>query len=680
MLVLGVTRTAAQRPTTGNYSDPLGISRDNPETQIQYGNIPGVIDNDAPPVEDTVSKPPRVRRPLESYFFNDSMRVRPNFAWNVSMRENKIREIVIDTALVEFQVDYPALQNSVGAAYLGNLGAAVVPLNFFARPHYRDFTFAEPFDVYRITPERARYFNVKHPFTHLSYIFSGQTRKLEENFSVAHAQNISPSSGFNVDYHSRGTRGMYRHQAARQKNLSVAFSHTGKKYTVHAGYIYNMANLRENGGVVRMTDITDTIFQLPDLIDVNLQDARNVLKNNIFYITQSYGIPLRRLSEEDFSIADRSSVFFGHSFQYSRYFKKYTDTKTGSGDFYEDWFINSTESRDSIFEGVVSNRLFVQIQPWDREGVIGTINAGVGNDLLRYYQFRLDNYLQGRGSTEKKSATFVYGSIEGRIKRYVSWNANIEYHPFGFRSQDLTLGGNLALSAFIKERPITLTGSIVHEQREPGYWTANYFSNHFAWQNSFSKETETRIAASLAVPIIGLEVGAYHSINTDKIYFDASKRPAQHGGAVNVSGLYAKKDFRAGGFHFNHRVLLQWSTEQEVIPVPLASAFLSYFFEFNVVKNVLRLQLGIDGRYNTKYYAFGYNPATAQFYNQREKELGNYLMLDAFVAAKWKRMRVLVKMQHANEDLFGERNYFTVLRYPLNMRMLKFGFSWTFYD
>ena len=147
-----------------------------------------------------------------------------------------------------------------------------------------------------------------------------------------------------------------------------------------------------------------------------------------------------------------------------------------------------------------------------------------------------------------------------------------------------------------------------------------------------------------------------------------------------MSGLYLKKDFRLGGFHLNHRVLYQYSSAQEAVPVPMLSAYLSYYFEFNVVRDVLRLQIGLDGRYNTKYYAFGYNPATMQFYNQREKQLGNYPMIDAFVAAKWKRMRILAKFQHLNEDLFGSRDYFTVLHYPQNKRMFKLGFSWSFYD
>ena len=112
----------------------------------------------------------------------------------------------------------------------------------------------------------------------------------------------------------------------------------------------------------------------------------------------------------------------------------------------------------------------------------------------------------------------------------------------------------------------------------------------------------------------------------------------------------------------------------------MLSATATYFYEFSVVKNVLRLQLGVDAYYNTSYYGPGYNPATMQFYNQREVKTGNYLWMDAFLSGKWKRVRLLVKLQHFNYELFGGRRYFQTAHYPLNRRMLKFGVSWNFYD
>ena len=98
------------------------------------------------------------------------------------------------------------------------------------------------------------------------------------------------------------------------------------------------------------------------------------------------------------------------------------------------------------------------------------------------------------------------------------------------------------------------------------------------------------------------------------------------------------------------------------------------------LRDLLRCQLGVDGRYTTEYYAQGWNPATAQFYNQREKQIGDYIKADLFLNAKWKRMRIFLKLEHANEDMFGSRHYFTVPDYPLNRRIFKYGFSWSFYD
>lgn len=116
------------------------------------------------------------------------------------------------------------------------------------------------------------------------------------------------------------------------------------------------------------------------------------------------------------------------------------------------------------------------------------------------------------------------------------------------------------------------------------------------------------------------------------------------------------------------------------MPLPLVSAFLSYYYEFWIKRDVLRVQIGLDGRFNTKYYVQGYNPALSVFYNQNEVEVGNYPYIDAFVSAKWKRMRILIKYQHLNKGLFGNNEYFSIAKYPLNPGMLKIGLSWAFYD
>jgi len=112
----------------------------------------------------------------------------------------------------------------------------------------------------------------------------------------------------------------------------------------------------------------------------------------------------------------------------------------------------------------------------------------------------------------------------------------------------------------------------------------------------------------------------------------------------------------------------------------MAAAYLSYYYEFWVTRNVLRVQLGLDGHYTTKYYAPSYNPALSAYYNQRELEVGGYPYVDAFLMGKWKRMRIFIKYQHLNKGLFGSGAYFSAAGYPQNPGMFKLGISWGFYD
>ena len=242
------------------------------------------------------------------------------------------------------------------------------------------------------------------------------------------------------------------------------------------------------------------------------------------------------------------------------------------------------------------------------------------------------------------------------------------------------MDGNVVLRAYIRELPLILSGRFKQEFRSPAYWQENLLSNHYMWFNSFDKESETRLEVNFSVPSIALEVGLWQGIMGNMIYYNGSSNIAQHSDIVSLTSLYARKDFRIAGFHFDHRALVQISSDESVLPVPALSAYLSYYYEFWVKRDVLRVQLGLDARYNTSYYAPSYNPALSAFFNQRDVRVGDYPYVDAYLSAKWKRMRILLKYQHLNQGLFGNGEYFQVARYPLNPGMFKMGISWSFYD
>ena len=678
--------------------------RNGENTNIYGSTIPGMEGTgmegeEGMEADTTATKKKRERKPLESYYFTDTVRALPNWKWNVDRYYNRVNIMPLDTTLSDWRIDYVFYRKGVGDMALGGLGQSSQPVNWFDRNQDRDFTFARGYDAYTARIENVPFYNSKKPLTNLTYLESGQKRYREEHFELVHSQNITPSLSANVSYKARSTMGRYDWQRTKNHALSVGAAYTGKRYSVHAAYMNNMVDTRENGGVVGEWAIADTVFEMPSGVPMRLasSEAHNHYRNHSVFVKQAYAIPFERVTEYDFSIADLSAMYIGHQFEYNSWSKVYTDKKAsytnerGSYDddgnyipttheYYDDWFINPETTRDSISERLISNKIFVQVQPWDRYGAVSTIDGGVGFDIHTYSYMRLKDYVRGNMTRDKRTSWYVYGAASGMIKRYADWRADVKYHPSGYRGGDLSVGAEITLRAFIREHPLILTGRFRQELRSPSYWHENLFSNHYVWFNSFGKESETRFEVSFSVPDIALELGAWQGVVKNMIYYGNDSRVAQNPGIVSLTSLYARKDFRIAGFHLDHRALVQITSDEHVLPVPTFSAYLSYYYEFWVKRDVLRVQVGLDGRFNTAYYAPGYNPALSAFYNQREVKIGNYPYIDAFISAKWKRMRILLKVQHLNMNLFGNGEYFQVARYPLNPRMFKLGISWSFYD
>ena len=645
------------------------------------------------------TKKKKPRKPLESYFFVDSVRAMRNFMWHIDRDYNTVELDKIDTTLMKWRLDYPHYHKRLGNNSVGGLGQASTEVNYFERTRSREFTFSQPYDAYTYSLESVPFYNMKHPYIWMTYLESGQKRYREEHFEIMASQNINPSTSVSLNYRSRGSRSKYDVSRVKNNNFAGTVAHTGRRYSVHAGYTHNIVEQQESGGVVGDWAITDTVFEMPSGIPMRLAkaEAKNIYRNNAFFIKQSVGIPLVRMTPRDFSMADLPAVYVGHTFEYNEWSKVYTDKYATYRDerysrnpngtynshtdtYYKDWFLNPEKSRDSTYERIITNRIFVQAQPWDRNGVVGTIDGGVGVDVHTYSQSGLEEYLSGKIKKENKVAWFAYAGTQGKIRKYADWGAKFRIYPSGYRGGDYDISARIALTAFIKNKPLTLSGSFSESMTSPGYWQNNWYSNHYRWSNDFKKEGETRFNVSVTMPDYGIEAGFWQSVLRNKIYYGADCLPTQHSGAVSVTSVYLQKNFHIKGVHLDHRVLLQFTSNKEVVPLPLFSAFISYYYEFWVKRDVLRLQVGMDGRFNTKYYVQGYNPALSVFYNQNETEVGNYPYLDAFIAAKWKRMRILLKYQHWNHNLFGNNEYFSVARYPLNPGMFKIGISWTFYD
>ena len=482
------------------------------------------------------TKKNKVRKPLESYFFSDSIRSLRNFMWHIDREYNTVKVEPIDTTLNLWRLDYPHYHKRLGNNSVGGLGQASTEVNYFERTKSREFTFAQPYDAYTYRTENVPFYNMKHPYIWMTYLESGQKRYREEHFEIMASQNINPSTSFSINYRSRGSRSKYDVSRVKDNNLSATVAHTGRRYSVHAGYTRNKIEQQESGGVVGDWAITDTVFEMPSGVPMRLAsaEAKNVYVNNSFFVKQSIGIPFVRMTERDFSMSDLPAIYLGHTFEYNAWSKVYSDKYAKYKDerysrnpngtysshtdiYYKDWFQDPEKSRDSTYERIITNRIFVQAQPWDRNGVVGTIDGGIGIDVHTYSQFQPKDYLSGKQQKENLTSWFTYVGAQGKIRKYADWGANFKIYPSGYRGGDYEIDARASLSAYIKKKPITLSGSFSESMTSAGYWQSHWNSNHYRWENNFKKEGETRFNILFTVPDHGIELSFWQSILRNNI-------------------------------------------------------------------------------------------------------------------------------------------------------------------
>ena len=150
--------------------------------------------------QDSTKKEKRPRRPLESYFFSDSIRSLRNFQWTIDRNTNKVIVAPIDTTLALWRLDYPHQHKRLGNNSTGGLGQASEEVNYFERTTSRDFTFVQPYDAYAYSLENVPFYNMKHPYIWMTYLESGQKRYREEHFEITTSQNINPSTSVSLNY------------------------------------------------------------------------------------------------------------------------------------------------------------------------------------------------------------------------------------------------------------------------------------------------------------------------------------------------------------------------------------------------------------------------------------------------------------------------------------------------
>ncbi len=658
-----------------------------------------------------IKNTPRI---LLTYVFSDTVKNQRMFLWNADTYFNKPVNIDPDTTYNDWIVETPNQKNDVGATYLGVAGSAMLYNNWFKRPQLEAFPFFEYYLPYSYTTETLPFYNTKTPYTELAYwgtLFAN--KKMEEtNIRFLHTQNFTPSFNFNFLYERFGGGGMLLNEKTDTRTLAFTGNYLGKRYVAQGGYLFNRIKRDENGGVSDPSMVLDTLLD-SKVIPVTLKKANNALKRSTLFLTHSYGIPFHFLKKKNAAadslsaaIADSlktindgeivavkpdslnfgegTMAYIGHSFDASFYTKKYTDQialsdELGREFYHNKFYINPTESADSMRVAKVENRLFLNLQPWAKEAIVSKVSAGIGHQYLSLYGFRQEYFLSGNSNSTQNNM-YIYFGAGGQLKKYFSWNGLGIYNFAGYYQNDFTIDGSMTFSSYPKnmKQGIHLTGKIHLEQERPNYFYNNAYTNHYVWENDFAKTTDTRVEAKLEIPDWKMEAFVGYAMLNNNIYFDSLSVVRQNTEAMSIFTAYLKKDFTLWKFHMDNKILFQASSNEEVVPLPTLALDLRYYFQFELVKNVLTAQLGANATFTTKYFAPGYSPALGVFYNQKVEEIGENPYIDLFVNLQWKRASIFVKYINMAQG-WPTSDHFSAFRYIRPQKALKLGIHWPFY-
>lgn len=647
-----------------------------------------------------VENTPRI---LETAFLPDSLYYKRLVAWKHDRWFNRVEPFEWDTTFNYHFHDYPYLKEDIGGTFLGMTGSAVQTYNFFKREDPRStVSYYAPYESWTYTASSIPMFNTKTPYTELAYygnLLNSETTS-NDDIRIFTTQNILPSLNVALEYKTYGGAGILKNQKARNKTGYAAANWIGKKYLAHGGIIWNSVNRVENGGVYNISDVKDTVLQDIREVDVFLGSATNQYMKRTVFFDQSLRLPLSFIEDlrhrgdtayvrKDTLNKDLTSVFLGTSSEWSVYNKMYTDA-VGSSDaagraFYNDkFYINPAQSADSLHTMRLDNRVFLRFQPWHENAVVSKVEGGVGDRYQSHYDIRPGSYLY-KPAAEKWNSLYTYAGAEGRLSRYFEWDALGQLHFAGHDAGDFFLRGQAKLSVFPFRRdslsPISLTARFETDLKEPDYYEQHLYANHFMWDNDFSKTSTTRLQASLDFPKWKIYASAGYALLANNIYYDSLGVIRQNPEAMNVVTAALRKDFHLGILRLENSALFQLSSNEEVLPLPKLALNLRWYLQFPVVsEDVLRLQIGVDARYNTKWYAPGFNPVSGTFYNQREQLYGETPYFDAFLNLQWKQACIFLKLENAGEGWPTKKHdYFSAHRYIHPPRIFKFGITWPFY-
>lgn len=589
-----------------------------------------------------------------------------------------------DTTDMNRQILYPIYKKSIANTFTGNVGAGNQSAIFVHRKPIQEFLFLQPYEWYLNRPETHKFIDTRTPYTELNYSTGGNNNREENILNTLFSRNINKDWNVSISYNLISSDGQYQNQKHKVYDFTLFSSYEAGRYKLYGLINHNRIRLQENGGIADDASVkADTTVDAPNM-EVFLTNAGASLHNYNYFISHQYNIGEKR---ERVLFGDTTEVYpikLVHTLHLDKSSREYHDTEENTN-FYQQftYAFNQKIEEKTEFQSLKNSAQIVLNEGyfnWFKYGLRAEIQYEKVNYKLPDLKAIFPNNWALTNSENKQDNIALEAGAFFSSTEKTNWAASWRTYISGYRSGDIEAKAHyiryLGKDSLLNHK---LHLNFEMSSKTPALLWNQYFSNHIRWQHNFDKESKLKIGGFYQNKIWKLEAGAYWQAINNYTYFGNDALPAQTPEEISVLTIYAKKDFQWWKVHLEPTIYWQQSSNEDVLPLPMVAVYANAYFESNLFDAAIRFRIGTDVRYNTKWFAPSYMPATGQYYLQKEKELGGYPKIDPYFVARFKRAAFFMKYEHINE-LFGNTDYFSALHYPITPGILKYGIRWYFYD
>ncbi|WP_244887417.1 putative porin [Algoriphagus faecimaris] len=574
------------------------------------------------------------------------------FYFERDIKRNSLTLFPQDTLLDNFHNYDPLAKGGWKYQDLGNIGSAAQPV-FYQTPDLIGTTSGfHAYDLYYRKPEERRYFDTKSPFTNMSAFFGGGSRNM---LDIEFARNVNSRWNIGFEFHTIRARKTLNPQR-RDDNMVNQTS-----YSFHSNYRSENGRYWILGNFSRMRHIVNEIGGIiPPEVDstsvyFTYEDAKVWLRNSQARdLRQDYHI------YHEYKVRDGLQIY--HVFD-----RKNQDLT----------FEANLRSTDSLF---FSNRNFNpdttrnynDFAEWRNEvGFKGTFGGFYYNAFGKLRNGRLRNPNATR--TFSFNEVYLGGELIGQLSEKWSLQADGEYLlPGAFRIH------GLFQSPFLD---VDYTKALY----QPTAMQQLYAGNHLQWENDFDNIGVDQVKGTVKLDFDRVKLRPSLTINrvNNFVFFNTDRVPEQSSAEVFMlmPGIKA---------HVQVSKKFRWDTEliytsvggggADAFRIPAWFGNTKFYFDSPAFDENVFVQLGVDIRFRSSYFANAYFPGHQQFHLQNDFNVYAYPVADFFLNFRINRTRVLLKYNHLNAGFMNNEGYFVTPDYTGYKSFLDLGITWYLFD